>query len=158
MKLNSQRTLTAAVGALLAAAALYLLWVTHGFPLGRRGEPGPALWPRLVLTLTFGVAVYLVVDVLRSRADRPFAETSILLPAGFMGFTVLYLLLMQGVGFFLMTAIFLGGSMRMLGIRSWKTLLGVSVGFPAAAYIVFVQVLHGSFPAGWLAPLLGGGR
>lgn len=158
MKLNSRRTLTAAVGALLAAVALYLLWVTHGFPLGRRGEPGPALWPRIVLTLTFGVAVYLVVDVLRSRADRLFAETSILLSAGFLGLTVLYLLLMQGVGFFLMTAIFLGGSMRMMGIRSWKTLLGVSVGFPVVAYIVFVQVLHGSFPAGWLAPLLGGGR
>lgn len=158
MKLNSQRTLTVAVGVLLAVAALYFLWVTADFPPGRRGAPGPALWPSIVLTLTFGVAVYLVVDVLRSRADRPFAETSILLPAGFMGLTVLYLALMQSVGFFLMTAIFLGASMWMLGMRSWNTLLGVSVGFPAVAYIVFVQVLHGNFPEGWLVLLLGGGR
>ncbi len=158
MKLNSQRTLTAAVGVLLAVAAFYLLWVTYGFPAGRRGEPGPALWPRMTLTLTFGVAAYLVGGVLRSRADRPFAEASLLLPAGFMGLTVLYLVLMRPVGFFLMTAIFLGASMRMLGIGSWKTLLAVSIGFSAVAYVVFVHLLHGSFPEGLLAPLLGGGQ
>ncbi len=154
MKLNSLRMLTVMFGGLLAVVALGLFWVTTDFPLGRNGAPGPELWPRVIFSVMFGTAMYLTVDALQSRTDRPFIKTSVILPAGFMAITIVYLVLAQKVGFFLMTALFLAASMWMLGVRSWKMLVGVSVGFPVVSYIVFVQLLHGSFPEGWLAPLL----
>lgn len=57
------------------------------------------------------------------------------------GLFIVYLLVFYFVNFFVATALMLVGLMFYFGVRSWKTLLFVPVGFLAVAYIVFVNLL-----------------
>jgi hypothetical protein len=155
VKLNSRRTLTAAAGVLLAAASAFLLWDTRGLPGGLHGAPGPAVWPRIVFVVMFIVAIYLAIDAARRESDAPVGGIGTRFAVAFTILAILYLIGIESVGFFLITGLFLAASMWLLGLRSWKMLVGVTIGFPLIAYLIFVQLAHTDFPTGLLAPLLG---
>lgn len=155
LRLNSRRTLTAAAGALLAAASAFLLWDTRGLPTGLHGAPGPAVWPRIVFVVMLAVAIYLAIDAARRESDAPVAGAGTRYAITFIIFAILYLAGIETVGFFLITGLFLAASMWLLGLRSWKMLAGVTIGFPLISYLIFVQLAHTDFPVGLLAPLIG---
>lgn len=150
------RTLSATVGVGLVLITLFLLWTTAGFPPGRSGEPGPALWPRIVLTAIMLLAVLMFVHMLQPRPDRPVLETNLTLPLATMATTMLYLVLLPVLGYFLATPLFLAVTMRILRVRSWHVLAGVSVGFPLGVYLIFGLLMRASLPMGMLDLLLGG--
>ena len=156
MRLNSMRRLSIAAGAVLLLVSLFLWQETMRFPAGKSGEPGPAIWPRILLLTTAVFAAYMIVEMLRTRTDRPVVETSLRLPVGLMGASILYLFLMNLVGYWVTTPIFLAGSMWMLRIRSWRLLVGVTAGFVALVYLIFASVLQIALPAGSLATSMGG--
>ncbi len=54
---------------------------------------------------------------------------------------IFYLLVFYFVNFFVATALMLVGLMVYFGVRSWKVLVSVPVGFLAVAYFVFVNML-----------------
>lgn len=154
-RLNSRRTLTAAAGVLLAAASAFLLWETRSLPSGLHGAPGPGVWPRIVFVVTLVVAIYLAIDAARRENDAPVAGAGTRYAITFIIFAILYLAGIETVGFFLITGLFLAASMWLLGLRSWKMLAGVAIGFPLISYLIFVQLAHTDFPVGLLAPLIG---
>ncbi|MGH8599150.1 MAG: tripartite tricarboxylate transporter TctB family protein [Burkholderiales bacterium] len=154
-RLNSRRTLTAAAGVLFAAGSAFLLWQTRGLPSGLHGAPGPGVWPRIVFVVMLAVALYLAIDAARSDNEEPVCGPGTRLAVAFIILAILYLAGIESVGFFLITGLFLAASMWLLGLRSWKMLAGVAIGFPLIAYLVFVQVAHSDFPVGLLAPLFG---
>lgn len=155
LKLNSRRTLTVAAGVLFAAGSAFLLWGTRDLPTGLHGAPGPAVWPRIVFVLMLVVAIYLAVDAARSESDAPVGGSGARFAAVFIVFAILYLVGIESVGFFLVTALFLAASMWLLGVRSWTMLAGVAIGFPLICWLIFVQLAHTDFPPGLLAPLIG---
>lgn len=156
MRVNSSRVFTVAAGVALALAAAYLLWVTFDFPPGRRREPGPALWPRIVLILIFVTAVAIIIGGLLEKTDRHFIEPgSTAAPFGLVTLVLAYLIAFTPVGFYPATAIFFLASLWMLQVRSWKVLSGVSLGFPLLVYLVFERLLNARFPRGVLEMLTG---
>lgn len=155
LRLNSRRTLTAAAGVLLAAASAFLLWEARGLPSGLHGAPGPGVWPRIVFVVTLVVAIYLAIDAARCENDAPVVGAGTRYAITFVIFAILYLVGIESVGFFLITGLFLAASMWLLGLRSWKMLAGVAIGFPLISYLIFVQLAHTDFPVGLLAPLIG---
>ena len=58
------------------------------------------------------------------------------------GMFVAYLLIFYFFNFFIATIIMLVGLMWYFGVRDWKPLVFVPVGFLAVAYFVFVNILH----------------
>jgi hypothetical protein len=155
LRLNSRRTLTVAAGLLLAAASAFLLWETRGLPPSLQGAPGPAVWPRIVFVVTLIVAIYLAIGAARTESDAPVGGAGARFAAVFIILAILYLVGIESVGFFLITGLFLAASMWLLGLRSWKMLAGVAIGFPLISYLIFVQLAHTDFPVGLLAPLIG---
>jgi hypothetical protein len=148
----SERSATAVLAAAVALFSIYLLWLTTSFPSGG-GAPGPAVWPRVVLTMTLLASVYLAAISLRGSDDRIIITRRLALPGIVVVLTVVYLFAMQWA-FFVSTIVFLFVCMLLLRVRSWPALLGVSLGFPLAVYLVFVWILHLAFPS--LLKLLGG--
>lgn len=58
-----------------------------------------------------------------------------------VGLSVLYGIAMRYITFFVATAIFVPGTMTFMGVRSWKTLLFVTLGTVAVAWVVFAWQL-----------------
>jgi hypothetical protein len=148
----SERSATAVLATAVALFSIYLLWLTTSFPQGG-GAPGPAVWPRVVLTMTLLASLYLAAKSLRGSDERVIVTRRLALPGIVMALTVAYLFAVQWA-FFVSTVVFLFVCMILLRVRSWPTLLGVSLGFPLSVYLVFVRVLHLAFPT--LLNLLGG--
>ena len=156
MRLNSYRVLTVAAGVALALAAAYLLWVTFDFPPGRRREPGPAIWPRIVLTVIIAMAAVIVIAALREKRDRNVIDPGrASAPFGLMGLLLAYFLAFTPLGYYPATVIFLYAALWMLRVRSWKVSAGVSLGFPLAAHLIFERLLNARFPRGVLELLTG---
>lgn len=156
MKVNSHRVLTAAVGVVLALLAAYLLWVTFDFPPGRRREPGPALWPRIVLTLIIVLAGVIAAGALRDKQDRSLIEPgAAAIPFRLMALTLIYFFVFTPFGYYPATVVFFFAALWTLRVRSWKVLAGVSFGFPVVVHLVFERLLNARFPRGVLEMLVG---
>lgn len=156
MRLNSYRVLTVAAGVALALAAAYLLWLTFDFPPGRRREPGPALWPRIVLTVIIVMAGIIAFGALHEKRDRNVIDPGrALAPFGLMALLFAYFFAFTPLGYYPATVIFFLAALWMLRVRSWKVLTGVSLGFPLVVYLVFERLLNARFPRGVLEMLAG---
>lgn len=144
----SQRSATAVLATAVALFSIYLLWLTMSFPPGE-GAPGPAVWPRIVITMTLLASLYLVAVSFfgrRAEGEKTIVLRRLLLPGLIMALTVGYLFAMQWA-FYVSTAVFLFVCMAILRVRSLPVLLGVSIGFPVVVYLTFVQILHLTFPS-----------
>lgn len=67
--------------------------------------------------------------------------------------TLLYPILLDVVGFFPLSVIYLIGSAVLLGIRNWKILIPYAVGFSVALYLIFDVWLGVTLPAGMIMQL-----
>lgn len=143
----SERRATAVLAFAVALFSIYLLWLTLSFPPGE-GAPGPAVWPRVVLTMTLLASVYLAAASLfgRGAEEKKIVTRHLVLPGIVMALTVAYLFAMQWA-FYASTSVFLFVCMSILRVRSWPIRIGVSLGVPLVVYLTFVQVLHLTFPS-----------
>lgn len=92
-------------------------------------------------------------QIARGRLEPPVAgrrwiAEGLRSPLFFMGATVIYVLLVPLVGFFVATAAFMLASFALLGVLSWVVRLAVTAGFLLFAYLLFVRVLLVSLPSG----------
>jgi len=140
----SERRATAALAIAVVLLSIYLLWLTTGFPPGR-GEPGPAVWPRIVLVMVLLASAYLVTMARRRADEKKIDARRLRLPGVILTLAILYIVALQ-YAFFVSTALFLFACMMILRVWSWPILFGVSIGFPLVVYLVFVRVLHLTFP------------
>ncbi len=141
----SERRVTATVGVAVAVFSIYLLWLTAGFPPGR-GAPGPAVWPRIVLVMSLLGALNLAASPWFRSTGKTIETRRLMWPAIILLLTILYVFALDWA-FFPSTGLFLFVCMLILRVRSWPVLIGVSIGFPLVVYLVFVQLLHLSFPS-----------
>jgi len=58
-----------------------------------------------------------------------------------VGTTAIYALVLGTLGYLIATSVFLVGVMYILGRRSWRGLVGISLGFSAFTYFMFAYVL-----------------
>ncbi len=121
---------------------------------------GPAYWPRLVLGIMFVASLSLMYSRIREyrsysqnlEVDKEQSELiarSANLRVALIFITpVLYAYLIHKMGFLLVTPFFLCGYMWLVGVRSWRTLIIMTVSIYAAIVIVFVKLIFTYLPPG----------
>lgn len=153
MRLNSGRTLSTLVGIVVIVGSAVSLRVIQHYPPGAGGAPGPAAWPRILLVTAIIVASLMIIEVWRS-ADYPVFENSAVLPVLAAIICVAYVLAIQPTGYFVASLIFWPLTMSLLGVRSLRTLVGVTLGFNAVVYVLFDVLMKASLPSGFISQLL----
>lgn len=110
-----------------------------------------AIFPKITIVIIAILSIILLIDGIKKSAEMgkdPAEEkkrSAFLVTYGkpllVYGIFIAYLLVFYFVNFFVATALMLVGLMLYFGVRSWKPLVFVPIGFLAVSYFVFVKVL-----------------
>jgi putative tricarboxylic transport membrane protein len=118
-------------------------------PLGTFRMPGAGFFP-LFLGLTLGVlSIVLLAQGLVSPAPestRVWPERTEVL--SMVGSLLVAVWLFERAGFLIAMALFLGVAMRVLGTRSWATVVVAALVGSVASYVVFSRALQIALPSG----------
>ncbi|HEX6004235.1 MAG TPA: tripartite tricarboxylate transporter TctB family protein [Burkholderiales bacterium] len=167
------RLLRAAPYVLVGAAAGFLYYVASNFEFHRRaGTLGPDFWPKAILILAIAVCIYEVIriafsarggvevggvleDMVEESAEAQadfgavvFAERHPLLLVVGMAATLGYVALVQTLGFFLSTALYLAGFLTLGGYRRRGVLVATSVLGALVLMFIFMKLVYVSLPIG----------
>jgi putative tricarboxylic transport membrane protein len=157
--------------AVLAAAGGYLYYVAAGIEFHQRaGTLGPDVWPKAILTLLILTCLYQIVKLLafadpgevagateRMMSEAARDEPAVMAAAtephwhllgGGIAMTVLYVGVIQAVGFFVATVIYLASFIAIGGYRRWSVLAAVSLGGALLLLFFFMKVVYVSLPIG----------
>lgn len=129
------------------------LTVLRHYPPGAGGAPGPAVWPRILFIASMIAAALMIFEVWRT-ADFLVFQHSAVLPLLAAVITVAYASAIVPLGYFVASLVFWPLLMSLLGVRSWRTLLTVTLGFNAAIYLLFDVLMKAGLPAGIISRLL----
>ena len=156
---------------LLILLSLLIIRETAGFPPSLvPGAPGPAFFPRLLAGGVILLSLLLALQAMRRRATRgdvprepvpaaehaapagspPPAGSPLLRSAATLGATLLFLLGVERVDFFLLLLPLLAVVMAVMGERRPKILLLVPLAFVGFVYGVFFRLFGVPFPT-WLS-------
>ena len=159
--------------ALVGSGAAYLYYVASYFEFHQRaGTLGPDFWPKAILVLTIAICVYEVLRIaLSNRAgaevggvleeivehsadaradfgiDVALDKHPFLLLSG-MAATLAYVALVQVLGFFLSTAVYLAVFLVLGGYRRWGVLATTSLVGALALMFIFMKLVYVSLPIG----------
>lgn len=134
----------------IAATMLYL---TRWFP--DHDDVGAAAVPRLWIAFTAVFCVVLIVRGLRARGAPDPVPGRVGFVALFAAWMVLYLLVIEAVGYYVSTFVFLLGSMYMMGYRRPLIAVSVAASWLVLSYFIFAKLLYIPLPVGPLmAPVL----
>ena len=135
------------------AVALSLLFIVQSFKL----PDSAALLPRMLAGLIMGLSVIMVCQGLiahRRMAKACLTEEipviNVKLVTLFVIFIVAYVALIEPLGYFIATPLFIIGTYLYLRATNLKNAIIVTVGFCALVYGVFVKVLYLPVPMGLL--------
>jgi putative tricarboxylic transport membrane protein len=144
------------VGAGFAVAGALVIVATLSYPPGEVGQPGPALFPRIVGGLMAALGLLLGLGGIRAGvAGERVAWRDLLGRPGFVnalfviGAVVAYIALADRLGFIVVTVLLLIALMWRLGVRPVQAVL-VAVAFVIVVYVLFYKVLRVPLPAGLL--------
>nr|WP_309098894.1 tripartite tricarboxylate transporter TctB family protein [Fredinandcohnia onubensis] len=85
---------------------------------------------------------------LQGKTKIPNSENRVILTV--LGFVLLFIILLEFLGFILTTAIFIFGNSWFLGYKKWKSNVIVSLAIPLVIYFLFSKFLQISLPQGIL--------
>lgn len=172
---------------LVGAAAGCLYYVATQIQYqARPGTLGPDFWPKLILALVIAACVYEIVKIMvagratqvegvlggmiedvapdsAGSADAPAPKRPLLLLGG-IGLTIAYVALVQYLGFFAATVVYLASFIIVAGYRRWWVVAAVSVLGTLLIVFFFMRVVYVSLPLGqgafqqltlWLMQVLG---
>jgi len=139
--------------------ALGLLVLVEAIRLGFRwGPDGPqsGFFPFWLAVILIGHSIAVIVRALRRHAEGPFATPeqlrsvlTVAVPAAVM------VLVMQFVGLYVASALYLGFYIRKVGRHSWPLALGLAVLVPVAIFVVFERWFLVPLPKGPVETWLG---
>jgi hypothetical protein len=135
--------------------SLILYWETLKFE-GHEvyAKLGPSYWPKFLLILLMGLSVGVAVDAFRERKKGEGKESILKLDKGrlkffiAMGFIALYFILLQIIGFILLTPFFLIAFMYLLGERKKIWMISISFGITLLIIYVFTKAMYVPLPRG----------
>ncbi len=128
----------------LAFAAVALLQSLR-LGVGTPQDPGPGLWPLLT---SAGVLACAVVLLLRERTEADYEKYTRGAALNMLGVAslVVYVLLLQAIGFEVSTLLVTAFWLKVLGRESWVLTLAGSVALTAALYALFILLLGAPIP------------
>jgi putative tricarboxylic transport membrane protein len=143
-------------GSQLAASLLCLvLGVGVCLEAGRLGfgtvlAPEPGFFPWIGGLMLTGLSVCLFVRALRSRSAATSPKGEWFGPGLLLAALVLYVPLLEPLGYPIATAALCAVVLRILRTRRWSVTLGVSVALALTTYLLFRRVLGVELPPGVL--------
>ena len=120
-----------------------------GFP-DRGDEVGPGVVPLLWIAGIFGFSLLLLIRALIGHEEKDPAWGRIGKVSVFIALTILYLLIMQIIGYYLATIIYLVTGMYYLAYRNWKVMISMTAGWVLFSYFAFYRLLYVPLPRGLL--------
>jgi len=131
---------------LIISTILYLQTLT--FPVN--SEVGPAIVPRLWILMIVPLSLLLLFRTFKRKekveANGPRMDIVLM----FIGFLVVYLLIMNYIGYFISTFLFIVVGMIYLGYKNHKVTLIVATSWILFSYVIFYKILFVSLPIGKL--------
>jgi len=123
--------------------------VTLNFP--KKGDvvgPGvvPALW--LIAILIFSILLLTKALFGKEEKDPPWGHLKKV--AAFIIMTILYIIVMQFIGYYLATIIYLILGMYYLSYRNWTVMVSIAAGWVIFSYFAFYRLLYVPLPKGML--------
>lgn len=114
-------------------------------------------WPKVVLLgIMLGATGQLLIGVLEARRQQQPSQSKV--DAGKDGkrfqrimifvAPLLYLFLMQRLGFFFLTPFFIAGYLWILEVRKWHYLISVALAVYAVVLLIFVRIFYVALPVG----------
>ena len=140
-------------GLIVIVAALAVIAYTYfTFPGSVKGVPGPGVFPILIAAMMLCCGVIVLVDALRSGSE----EAIVLLDKDnirvyiTMGILVVYVLMIQMLGFVVSSTIFMTGMIRWFSGRKIPYCAAWGLGLSAVVYCAFTYMLKVSLNFGLL--------
>jgi len=140
---------------LLLFGAGYLTYSTE-YPMGTWNNPGPRVFPLFVGGVFVLLAFVQFIQSLRSRKREEREEDDRLRkkslrasrPFFLAGVFVVYILMINGAGFFVSTVAFVVVSSKLIGAKDWVRPLVLALGVSLFCYVLFEVWLKLSLPRG----------
>lgn len=140
------------VGTFLSALSIAIfLYAEQQYTGSGVNSYGPKFFPQVVSVLLFLASTTLIIQAIKGNSLKNFEiidKQGFIRTAITLGFAIAYLFLMQVVGFYLSTAIFLFVTMKFLGLKSYLVTLIVSVSVASIVYGIFRIFLKIPLPEG----------
>jgi putative tricarboxylic transport membrane protein len=145
---------TASVIMLLGGIVVYDA-VRLGIGWGTDG-PKSGFFPFWLGVLLLAICAGLLVQAALSAESRPFTTRERLGPVlKVLWPAVAMVVLMQWIGLYVASALYVGFYMRWIGRHSWPAVVGLAVGVPLVAFIIFEKWFLVPMPKGPLEAWLG---
>ena len=124
--------------------------IVLGFPEMKGDEVGPGVVPFLWIIGILVLALFLLIRGFmgKEEVDPKWGETVKVII--FIGMTILYLFMMQIIGYTLATLAYLIGGMLYLSYKNWKVMITISVVWVIFSYFIFFKLLYVPLPKGIL--------
>ncbi len=135
------------IGFFLVVCILFLVQSLN-FPSS--SDVGPAAVPRLWIFMLIPLNLLLLFKTFRNVAEVSDSGPRVDIVLNFIGFLLVYLLLMQVLGYFLSTFGFILVSLYYLGYRKWRNSLIIAFGWILFSYLIFYKTLYVALPLGSL--------
>lgn len=139
--------------ALIFISILFLI-ITYSFR--KSGVVHSGVIPRIWIFGILACCIYLLISIFSGKESPDPEAGSLQRPLIFILVTLIYIVLMPFVGFFLASFIFLIVGIVILEYRKWGVILAVSVGWIAFNYFLFYKLLFVPFPQGIILKILQG--
>jgi len=138
------------VGTVVIADALRL-----GIGWGLEG-PQSGFFPFWLAVLMVATAVVIAVQSVRRASAIPFVTAARLRPVlVVLGPALGLVLLTEGLGLYVASALYLGFYMRWVGRHAWPTIAAVGLGIPVVTFVIFERWFLVPMPKGPLETWLG---
>jgi membrane protease YdiL (CAAX protease family) len=155
--MNNMKKWNYAISAIVTVLGSIIIYLAAGLPLSTgTGDPGAGFWPSMLGVLLIILAIILTITTLVKRKDLEKIPVILNQVANrrvyiMMGVIVAFLFVMKFLGFYIAAFVFIPTTMLVMGERSKKKMLLVSVLTLAAIYIVFELVLKTKMPLPFFA-------
>jgi hypothetical protein len=146
--------LTAAVLMLVAGVVIYDA-VRLGIGWGTSG-PGSGFFPFWLALIMLGTCLAITVHAVRAAGGRVFVTRAAAGPVlAVLAPAVAMVVATQVVGLYVAAALYLALYMRAVGRHAWLTTVGLAVGVPVVAFLIFERWFLVPMPKGPLEAWLG---
>ncbi len=136
--------------------AFVFLVLLLGFPAKKEVGVGAGVVPLLWIIGIFSFSLLLFIKAILGFEEKDPQWGRVGVVFVYLGLTILYLVLMPYIGYFIATILFLVGGMYYLSYKKWKVIFSLTAGWLLFSYFAFYKLLYVPLPTGKLITLIFG--
>ena len=136
------------IASFLIFFGIYLYLLTFNFPAGKLATAvGPASIPRLWIYGLWLFSLWLMVNTIKHPGKKQKAETSnVSIPLRLIILMILYIVIIQYLGYYVSTLLFLIIGAYLLNYRKHLLIIGIALSYIVFSYVVFYNILQVPLP------------